>query len=1829
MKQLFLILVLCGAVFGQGSTTLNGQGLASGLTTIQQPINLISITVQVNPVTQTVGQSVGVTATGNYSDGSSQDFTPYVSWTSSNTSIATIAPRTTVQNVNCVSGGSVQIIASYAMTNGSAPLTCTTAPPPLPPTLNTITLAPTSPTQNVGQAVGFTATGHFSDGSTQDLTGSAAWISGTLANATLGAVTTAKAVNCIHGGTSLITAAVGIVNSSTTLTCVASLVSVAVQPTTPSLNVGSSLGFLATGTYNDGTSKDVTPLTVWTSGTPAVATLGTLGAQQNVKCVTSGSSVITATLATIAGNTTLSCVNPPPTLTSLVVTPASPSISVGQSAGFIATGTYSDGSTKDITNSATWTSATIAVATVGAFGDPQPINCKTAGTSQISAAVGAVNNHTTLTCVATLSSIEVDPPLAIGKIGLSQPFTATGTYSDGSVKNVSSQSVWSSSNTAVASLSGSPTTSQSVNCVSSGSTVITAVVGTVSGSTGYSCTVIAPTLLSINVTPANPSVNVNTAASYIATGTYSDGTTQNVTLAATWGSSSPGVVAMGSPITNPELGTCKITGSSNITATIGTVHGSTTETCVNPLVSLAISPSSTSVTILTSASYIATGTFFDGSTQNLTLSAVWSSSNTAVASVSSPVTNPETVLCNIVGTATITATVGTISVNGSQACTAVAPLPTLVSISVAPTNPAVNIGQSASYLATGHYNDNSTQDLTLTAVWAAGSPSVVTVQSPVTKPETALCAASGSSTVTATVGAIVGSTTQTCVNPLVSISVSPASPTVNLHSSVSYVATGTFFDGTTQNVTSSATWVSGSPTIVTMGSPVTNPELGTCNLVGSSVITATVGAIHGNTTQSCVNPLVSIAVTPATPTVNVGQVIAFIATGTFSDGSQQNVTQTAVWASGTPSHATLGPLTTTQAVNCVASGTSVISATIAAVSGNTTVNCVVPVPTLVSIAVTPALPSVQVGSSIGFIATGTFSDSSTQDVTASSTWNSASTGVATLGTLSTQQIVICGSAGTSVIRATIGAVNGSTTLTCLAAPPPIITTIAVTPSNPSISVGSSFSFIATATFSDSSTSDVTKASAWASGTPTHATLGALTTVQSVNCIAAGTSAISATVGGISGNTTITCIANPVTLVSIAVSPLTPTQYVGSTQGFTANGTYSDGTVQNVTVTSTWASGTPAVASLGALGTTQILNCLTVGSSVVSATIGAVSGNTTLACATRPAVGGVDLYCPAGSPTWGSTDATAQLPLTCYNTSPASTPSPGTVRVATAATWTSVWAATLCGDVVEVAPGTVLSGQFVIPALVCDAAHYRTLRPTGFATNFPAYGTIRGVSPHHWGVSSLPGYPSFGTAPVANVGITIQSTGTGIPLTLTAPTSYLKIQGTKITRTVGGGYIARLIKSEVANMDHIVFDSDWAAGTATDDTQRVLTMNGISNFAWVNGLATDFHCVVGGPCSANQAFSGGYSTLTTTQDHTWKIVNNYITSADNTTVGLGGGAASNTPADIEFRLNWGQKLQIWNPLSPTFFGTTFVVKQSLESKNSDRFFVEANVFDGVWAGFSQIGSHILFTPKNQAINGVSVCSNCFVTNFTVRYNFFTTSNNCFQIANAAGDAGGYATAGNSYSIHDNVCENTNYPTCYKCGTNSGAALDGGVITGAAVPSTDVLKHVFVNHNSYIPSASAFTMGGTLGVSGPLASSGLQMTDYTWTNNLILREPLNNPGSNPINNPSDGCSQTPVANCFCGNSNPTTVLNACFTTYKFGGNALVNGSGPLWPGTNCTSETSLANIFVNYNGGFNGPAGVLNYAVKSTSPCHNTGLDGKDPGADVVALSNAIAGVASFR
>ncbi len=88
-------------------------------------------------------------------------------------------------------------------------------------------------------------------------------------------------------------------------------------------------------------------------------------------------------------------------LTSIQVSPANPSIGMGFTQQFTASGTYSDGTSKDITSSVTWTSSDTGVATISGAGMARSVSV---GSTAISGTLGGVSGSTTLTVAPSVSA---------------------------------------------------------------------------------------------------------------------------------------------------------------------------------------------------------------------------------------------------------------------------------------------------------------------------------------------------------------------------------------------------------------------------------------------------------------------------------------------------------------------------------------------------------------------------------------------------------------------------------------------------------------------------------------------------------------------------------------------------------------------------------------------------------------------------------------------------------------------------------------------------------------------------------------------------------------------------------------------------------------------------------------------------------------------------------------------------------------------------------------------------------------------------------------------------------------------------------------------------------------------------------------------------------------------------------------------------------------------------------------------------------------------------------------------------------------------------------
>jgi uncharacterized protein YjdB len=317
-----------------------------------------------------------------------------------------------------------------------------------------------------------------------------------------------------------------------------------------------------------------TPMTfIGAGGSASTGTLTRLGTYSaELLCSNAATSTITSFAQTTVSVIQLSSINVAPSA-------PPPQVVAGGAVQLTATGTFSDQSTQILTSTVIWASADPTVATVTPTGGL--VTCvSTALTAKqvtISAVSGAVTGTVQVTCLApTLNSIAVTPQNATLAAGSTLQLTATATFSFGAPQNLTSTALWTSNNASVATVVGGL-----VTCVAgaNNTATITAASGSISGSTTVTCQ--APVLLSITVTPKAPhEIEDNGTVQLTATGTFSSGPPQNLTLVAAWSSSAPSVAT----VSATGLVSCKHRSSHDgasaiISATSGGKTGSTTVTC--------------------------------------------------------------------------------------------------------------------------------------------------------------------------------------------------------------------------------------------------------------------------------------------------------------------------------------------------------------------------------------------------------------------------------------------------------------------------------------------------------------------------------------------------------------------------------------------------------------------------------------------------------------------------------------------------------------------------------------------------------------------------------------------------------------------------------------------------------------------------------------------------------------------------------------------------------------------------------------------------------------------------------------------------------------------------------------------------------------------------------------------------------------------------------------------------------------------------------------------------------------------------------------------------
>jgi subtilisin family serine protease len=414
-----------------------------------------------------------------------------------------------------------------------------------------------------GLSTQLAASGNFTDGTTSVITNSVTWLS---SNTEVATVNSRGLVTAVSTGTTTITArtAEGFINTLLITVSSANLISITLTPVSSNIARGLTQQMIATGTYSDRTSAVIAASTVtWSSSSTAIATISSSGVVMGVAL---GSTTINATVGSVSASTPLAVSK---TIQSIAVTTANSvtSIPVGIAVQLTATGTLSDGSTVNLSNLVSWVVANsnATVSSTGLFtgittSTVVPVTATYVGVTSSARSI-TITNPILQSIAITATTSSTAPTASQAPAGYAQNLIATGTYSNGTTQVITTSITWTSATQIVATVT-SGSVGGRVTGVAAGTSVITATDSTSGVSKSVTFTVTAPVLVSIAVSSPSTTNEVGTTVTLTATGTYSNGSTRDLTSLVTWSSSSGfGTISSSGVLTGITPGNTNITAS--------------------------------------------------------------------------------------------------------------------------------------------------------------------------------------------------------------------------------------------------------------------------------------------------------------------------------------------------------------------------------------------------------------------------------------------------------------------------------------------------------------------------------------------------------------------------------------------------------------------------------------------------------------------------------------------------------------------------------------------------------------------------------------------------------------------------------------------------------------------------------------------------------------------------------------------------------------------------------------------------------------------------------------------------------------------------------------------------------------------------------------------------------------------------------------------------------------------------------------------------------------------------------------------------------------------
>lgn len=703
------------------------------------------------------------------------------------------------------------------------------APAPSGPVLTEIHISPNQISIANNSSLQLQVLAIYSDNSTNDITDQISW---SAQNNSIATVTNTGLITAASLGSTIITASFQDRNAAASLTVsAATLDLIEVSPSTTTIAKGTTSSLGAIGVFSDLTSQDLTSQVNWLSSDVSIVDVTSSG---QINAINNGSATITASLnsKTSSASVTVTAA----TLTSLSVIPGSASIALGSEYQFTVSGSFSDGSIQDLTQQVSWsvTDNSVIDSVTGTAG---LIQGKAVGSTTLSASFGTLSSTVLVNVTsAVIDKLEISSTSTNVALGSNLQLQATAIFSDDTSQLVTTQANWLTSDQDIASIDSQGL----ITSHNTGSVTITSIHNNISST--LAITVSSAMLTSIEITPLTQSLPTGISQPFTATGIYSDNSVQDITNLVTWSSTDTNVATIDNSTENKALLTAIGSGPTSISASLGLVSDIKSLTVTNAiLTSINISPGSAIISNGLSLTYKAIGQFSDGSLNDVTNQASWSTSDASIASGNT--NQPFVIQSHKSGGVTVSAKLNDIYAFTSLTINSA----TLTSITIDQTDITIAKGTIFKFTASGHYSDSSTQDLSDHVIWESSIPNNASINNDIINKGLASGINEGISTIKASFNSIESSTTLT-VSPATLSSIDLNSITSQLPpgQTIKITATGTYSDSTTQNITNDVTWISNANNLA----PISNAVFNKGEVIGYAPGDVTITAILNGTLSS-------------------------------------------------------------------------------------------------------------------------------------------------------------------------------------------------------------------------------------------------------------------------------------------------------------------------------------------------------------------------------------------------------------------------------------------------------------------------------------------------------------------------------------------------------------------------------------------------------------------------------------------------------------------------------------------------------------------------------------------------------------------------------------------------------------------------------------------------------------------------------------------------------------------------------------------------------------------------------------------------------------------